>query len=391
MSRTALGLGVLAVLLVAGCAQDQWHSRDVGVQFGFRPEVPELPILNPRLDIRPRVSPLVRDIVQGEPVPVSFTITNTGKDPIILLRLEASQVPAPLHTWTQPVYGRLEYDRNTETYSFFPDAKLRSPHTFYNGFLFPGEKRTFSVKLHFRDSGKVRQNFSLIYYRKTPELLREEIYVHQADPLAASLRYVRPGMAEPEEWKKASGRFESIIFRGTGGEKIFSFGRDFKVRPVYYSYDKALEKAGFEPDDYDYSPWKQGWVLEKDGDLTVVTPAAIERYKGVSLEVFKFIESHKGYYLPVMRMAVKLREGSVPFHIWDEDVYVSVRDLFATYSPKDERGHRIDVPVGDVFALIGMLKAQGFRTFHTTFDDEPVLGLEAETKHRAPAPETQAE
>ncbi len=380
MSRGYRVLTVLVVFVVLGCTQNTWRSRDVAVAFGYRAEVPTLPILNPRLDVRPRVSPIMRDIIQGEPVPVAFTFTNTGRDPIILLRLEASQMAGTLYSWTHPVYGRLDYDEKTGAYNFHPDASIRSVHEFHSGFLFPGEKRTLSLKLTFRDSGKVRQNFSLLYYRKTPELLREEIFIPRKDRLASLVRYARPPTGDMEEWQKGRSRFGNIIFRGSGGDVFFSFGREFKVRPVYFSYEQAIAKVAFEPDELAYSQWKKGWALEKDGSVTVVTPSVVERYEGVTLSVFRFIESCKGAYLPVPAVSVRVRQGSVPFHIWDEDVYVSVADAFSGYASTLERGHRIEVPVDDVFGLIKRLRTRGFRTFRTSFDDQTVLSLQGAKK-----------
>jgi len=369
-------LAVVVLTVATSCTQDHWHSRDVAVTFGYRPEVPSLPLLNPRLDVRPRVSPIVRDVMQGEPVPVAFTIVNTGRDPLILLRLESSQVAGALHSWSQPVYGRLVYDGEAGGYTFHPDAAIRSRDEFHSGFLFPGDERTLWVDLTFRDSGKVRQNFSLVYVRKTPGLLREDILIPQKDDMSPVVRYVRPASADIEEWRKVRSRFDSILFRSSGGEMVFSFGRQFEVRPVTFSPEQAVARAGFKPDHFAYSLWKKGWVLEKDGDVTLVTPSSLQRYDGTTLTVFKFIESCKGTYLPVRAVSLRLSEGSVPFHVWDEDVWVSVGDAFRGYGPTAEHGHRIAVPVDDAFGLIQGLKARGYRTFRTSVGDQTVLGLE---------------
>jgi hypothetical protein len=373
MSRRYVWLGLLAIGCASGCAQNAWHSRDVAVEFAYRAEMPSLPILNPRLDVRPRVPPLVRDILVGEPVPVAFTVTNVSRHPIVLLRLEASQMPEVLYAWTHPVYGRLDYDENTETYTYTPDARVKSVYEFHSGFLFPGEKRTLSVDLRFRQSGELHENFSLVYCREPMERLRDDIFVMQEDPLAGSLRYVHPASAELDDWKKAQSRFGNIIFRSTGGGMFFSFGKEFEVRPVDFSLEQAVKKAGFQPENYDYTHWKKGWVLEKDGSVSVVTPTTVERHEGVTLGVFKFIESCKGYYLPA---GVRLRQGSVPFHVWDEDVYVSVANVFSGYETTLARGHRIELPVDKVFGVIETLKTRGFRTFRTTFDGQDVLGVE---------------
>jgi hypothetical protein len=345
----------------------------VSVEYAGRVEAPSLPILNPRLDVRPRVPPLVRDILQGEPVPVAFTITNESPHPIILLRLEASEMQDPLYSWTHPVYGRLDYDDKTGSYVYTPDVRVRSVDQFYSGFLFPGEKRTLSVELHFRDSGHVRKNFSLVYYRAPMELLRQDVFVMEEDPLAGSLRYIRPASAELDDWKKAQSRFGNILFHGSGGDMIFSFGKEFDVRPVDFRLEQAVQKVGFRPENYDYSHWKKGWVLEKDGSVTVVTPTSVEHLDGVTLSVLKLIESCKGTYLPA---GVRLRQGSVPFHVWDEDVYVSVSNVFSGYETTLARGHRIEVPVDKVFGVIAALKTRGYRTVRTTFDDQTVLGVE---------------
>jgi len=373
MSRRYAWVGLLAAACAAGCVENAWHSRDVSVEFAYRAEMPSLPILNPRLDVRPRVPPLVRDILVGEPVPVAFAVTNVSQRPIILLRFEVSQMPEALYSWTHPVYGRLDYDAKTETYIYHPDARVRSVYEFHSGFLFPGEKRTLSLNLHFRQSGQVHENFSLVYYREPMERLREDIFVLEEDPLAGSLRYVRPASAELEDWKKAQSRFGNIIFRGSGGEMIFSFGKDFDVRPVDFRLEQAVQEAAFQPENYDYTHWKKGWVLEKDGSVTVVTPTAVEHLDGVTVSVFQFIESCKGYYLPA---GVRLRQGSVPFHVWDEDVYVSVSNVFSGYETTLARGHRIEVPVDKVFGVIETLKTRGYRTFRTTFDGQDVLGIE---------------
>jgi hypothetical protein len=373
MSRACACLGLLAVAWASGCTQNAWHSRDVSVEFAGRVEAPSLPILNPRLDVRPRVPPFVRDILQGERVPVAFTITNVSQHPVILLRLEASEMPEPLYSWTHPVYGRLNYDDKTATYVYTPDVRVKSPGEFHSGFLFPGEKRTLSVELHFRESGEVHESFSLVYYQAPMERLRDDIFVLEADPLAGSLRYVRPASAELDDWKKAQSRFGNILFRGSGGEMIFSFGKEFEVRPVDFRLEQAVQKAGFHPENYDYSHWKKGWVLEKDGSVTVVTPTSVERLDGVSVSVFKFIESCKGTYLPA---GVRLRQGSVPFHVWDEDVYVSTAGVFSGYETTLTRGHRIEIPVDKVFGVIATLKTRGYRTFRTTFDGQDVLGVE---------------
>jgi hypothetical protein len=363
----------LVFVCASGCTQNAWHSRDVSVEYAGRVEAPSLPILNPRLDVRPRVPPLVRDILQGEPVPVAFTVTNVSPYPIILLRLEASEMPEPLYSWTHPVYGRLDYDGKTGAYVYTPDVRVKSVAEFHSGFLFPGEKRTLSVELHFRESGKVHESFSLVYYQAPMERLREELFVLEEDPLAGSLRYVRPASAELDDWKKARSRFGNVLFRGSGGAMIFSFGKEFEVRPVDFRLEQAVNKAGFHPQNYDYSHWKKGWVLEKDGSVTVVTPTSVECLDGVTVLVFKFIESCKGTYLPA---GVRLRQGSVPFHVWDEDVYVSVADVFNGYGTTLERGRRIEVPVDKVFAVIAALKSRGCRAFRATFDDQPVLGVE---------------
>ena len=373
MSRACACLGLLAIAWASGCTQNAWHSRDVSVEFAGRVEAPSLPILNPRLDVRPRVPPFVRDILQGEPVPVAFTITNAGQYPVILLRLEASGMPEPLYSWTHPAHGRLDYDNKTATCVYTPDARVRSMDQFYSGFLFPGEKRTLSVELHFRDSGHVHENFSLVYCRAPMERLQQDVFVVEEAPLAGSLRYVHPASAELDDWKKAQSRFGNILFHGSGGDMIFSFGKEFDVRPVDFPLDEAVRKAGFHPENYDYSHWKKGWVLEKDGSVTVVAPASVERLDGVTLSVFKFIESCKGAYLPA---GVRLRQGSVPFHVWDEDVYVSVANVFSGYETTLARGRRIEIPVDKVFGVIATLKTRGCRTFRTTFDGQDVLGIE---------------
>ena len=66
-------------------------------------------------------------------MPVAFAFTNTGKDPILLLRLEASQMAGAICSWTHPVYGRLDYDEKTGGYHFRPDARIRSVHEFHSG------------------------------------------------------------------------------------------------------------------------------------------------------------------------------------------------------------------------------------------------------------------
>ncbi|KPL04753.1 MAG: hypothetical protein AMK75_00635 [Planctomycetes bacterium SM23_65] len=152
------------------------------------------------------------------------------------------------------------------------------------------------------------------------------------------VRYARPPTAEVDQWQEARSRFGNIIFRGRGGEGTFSFGREFKVRPVYFSYEQAIAKVGFEPDELAYSGWKKRWALEKDGSVTVVTRSVLERYEGLTLSVFRFIESCRRAHLPVPAVPVRVREGPVPFQIRDEDVYVSVADAFRGYASTLERG-----------------------------------------------------
>lgn len=369
------------VLLASGCVQNTWHSQDLRVDFAFRPELPQLPLINPRGDLSPRFYPFFRDIVQGEPVPVTFTIINTGDQPIILLRLDITRMPGTYHAWSHPIYGRLVKRDSGDSYDFYPDVNAKADRNFISGFLFPGERKTVDLMLQFWESGKVRQNFSLTCYRKDPDILKSEIYTPREDPLAKCIHYEHPATGDVDDWEKAPNRFRSLLLDGQGGDRIFSFGRDFNVKAVEFGYEAAIAKAGFEPDTFGYSAWREGWALQKDDNLTVVTPGSVVRYEGVTLDVFKFIESCRGLYIPKVLpgpdvVKVRVLPGVVPFHIWNEDAYKVVADVFRDYASTLRRGHRIEVPVDDVFKVIKELHRRGYITEVTTFESEPVLEIE---------------
>lgn len=129
--------------------------------------------------------------------------------------------------------------------------------------------------------------------------------------------------------------------------------KESETKPLSLSLDGAFKEVGFATSVYTFSFWKNAWVLEKGGAIYIVSMQGIKTYQGLSIKIFKFIESS---------------DDGVYFMTYDAKSFEKIRHIFSRYAIKEEKVITIRVPKDAVLDICQYLNNLKFEVSLSQFN-----------------------
>lgn len=305
-------------------------------------------------------------VLVGEKVEMKVIIKNISKGNILLESMYVPEMPDAYNVWPESLYGDLTYEPEKDVYIHNTMTQMATSASFYTILLAPGEYTEGSLELYFLDTGEVSSKVMINYYKLTDKQAAKFTYY----PMEANNfeeKYGPSYLFDKDTPHLLTSSNFYFIFRKTDEIKLKTLGASFSlsVVPRGYSIDDAFEKIGIETEEYYYSQWKNAWVVYDGKYLWILNKNIEEKYKGVNLDIFKFIEK---------------QTETVYFIAWEGEntnpyKKAQIENLVEDYGGEKFLCYHLDVPKEKALDLIQDLSESGISAEMSNFQLVPAIGV----------------